>query len=226
MAQIGHAFEGVIVGGALPGFTGLMASLPPPETGVDIGPDRTDLLADLLEAIAERRDRESFAQLFDHFAPRLKGFFWKGGASAAQAEDLMQDVMLSLWQRAGQFDRRKAAASTWVYAIARNRRIDVLRRERRPEIDPDDPALVPDAEPLPDARLVTGQVNRRLADAVARLPEEQAFLLRLSFFEDKPHSVIAAETDLPLGTVKSRLRLALTKLKTAMKEIDDADASS
>lgn len=186
----------------------------------------SDQFADLIEAIAKNQDRNSFALLFDHFAPRLKGFYRKGGTSEAQAEDLMQDVMLKLWQRAGQFDRSKAAASTWVYAIARNRRIDLLRRERHPEFDSEDPALVPDGDPLPDEHLTIDENRRSLASAVAALPEEQARLLRMAFYEDKPHSEIAYETDLPLGTVKSRIRLALVKLRSTMKDDRDAEASS
>lgn len=209
-------------------FTAVMGYPPPAGTSAQRGVRATDSdgLADLIEAIAENQDRNSFALLFDHFAPRLKGFYRKGGTTEAQAEDLMQDVMLTLWQRAGQFDRSKAAVSTWVYAIARNRRIDLIRRERHPEFDPEDPAFVPDNDPLPDEHVAIGEDRRRLESAVAALPEEQARLLRMAFYEDKPHGEIASETDLPLGTVKSRIRLALVKLRTTMKDERDAEASS
>jgi RNA polymerase sigma factor (sigma-70 family) len=222
--QAAQALDPVLVRGREWGFTGRMPVTLP--TASNEGSPSADALADLLEAIAARRDRDSFAALFDHFAPRLKGYFRKSGAGASQADDLVQDVMLILWQRATQFDRNKASASTWVYTIARNRRIDVIRRERRPEFDPNDPALVLASEPLPDGQLGISQTRQRISAAVAELPAEQAALLRLCFFEDKAHSEIAAETKLPLGTVKSRLRLALAKLKIAMREDYDADASS
>ena len=173
-----------------------------------------------MAAVAERRDRRAFRALFDHFGPRVKAYLLRLGADAATAEDVVQDVMLVVWHRAGQFDRRKAGLSTWIFTIARNRRIDVLRRERRPEIDPEDPALVRDPEDRADDLVETQQANGLLRRAVATLPDEQALLLRQAYFEDKSHSEIALEFDLPLGTVKSRLRLALGKLRGALKDLD------
>ena len=173
-----------------------------------------------MAAVAERRDRRAFRALFDHFGPRVKAYLLRLGADAATAEDVVQDVMLVVWHRAGQFDRRKAGLSTWIFTIARNRRIDVLRRERRPEIDPEDPALVRDPEDRADDLVETQQANGLLRRAVATLPDEQALLLKQAYFEDKSHSEIAAEFDLPLGTVKSRLRLALGKLRGALKDLD------
>ena len=101
---------------------------------------------DLMSAVAERRDRAAFVRLFELFGPRVKAYLIRQGADGATAEDLVQDVMLTVWHRAAQYDRRKAAFSTWVFTIARNRRIDILRRAKRPEIDPEDPALAPDPE--------------------------------------------------------------------------------
>ena len=129
--------------------------------------------------------------------------------------------MLTVWRRAGQFDRTRAALSTWVYTIARNKRIDALRRERRPEYDLDDPALVDDeAAPRGDRLAETGQARRAVMQAVAKLPPEQEQLLRIFFFEEKSHSLIADELGLPLGTVKSRLRLALVKLRHMLNGLD------
>jgi RNA polymerase sigma-70 factor (ECF subfamily) len=174
--------------------------------------------ADLLDALASGPDRTAFARLFAHFAPRVKSYLRRLGADDALAEELVQEVMLTVWRRAQLFDRRQAGASTWIFTIARNKRIDRLRRERRPELDPDDPALVPEAETPADQQVEAGQRQARLRAAVARLPDEQARLLRLSYFEDKSHSTIADELDLPLGTVKSRLRLALSRLKTLLED--------
>ncbi|WP_193369019.1 sigma-70 family RNA polymerase sigma factor [Pelagibius marinus] len=176
--------------------------------------------AALLAAIATRRDREAFKQLFAQFAPRVKAFARRSGADGQVAEDLAQDVMLTVWRRAGQYDRDKAAASTWIFTIARNRRIDMLRREARPDFDPQDPSLKAEEGPPADERLHGRRQARALRRAVDRLPEEQAELMRLAYFEDKSHGVIAEELDLPLGTVKSRLRLAMRKLRDMMKDRD------
>ena len=150
----------------------------------------------------------------------MKAYLRRLGASDAVAEDLTQEVMLTVWQRAGQFDRTRAALSTWVYTIARNKRIDALRRDRRPDYDLDDPALVDDeAAPRGDRFAEAEHARRAVMRAVAKLPPEQEQLLRI-FFEDKSHSLIAGELGLPLGTVKSRLRLALVKLRHMLNGLD------
>ncbi|MGF1476387.1 MAG: sigma-70 family RNA polymerase sigma factor [Geminicoccaceae bacterium] len=168
--------------------------------------------------VAGERDRRAFMELFDHYAPRVKGYLRRLGVDGEAAEDLVQDVMLTVWQRAETYDPRQAGVSTWIFTIARNRRIDVIRRERRPEPDPDDPLLVPDAEPFGEAIVLRAETDRRLRAAVASLPEDQATLVRVSFFEEKPHGRIAKELGLPLGTVKSRIRLALGKLRSVLAE--------
>jgi RNA polymerase sigma-70 factor (ECF subfamily) len=175
---------------------------------------------DLMQAVAQRRDRTAFMRLFEHFGPRIKGYLIRQGADPASAEDLVQDVMLTVWRRAAQFDRSKAAASTWLFTIARNRRIDTLRRARRPEIDPEDPALVREPDDPADRVVEAAQRRASVHAAVAELPDDQATLLRLAYFEDKSHSVIAAELSLPLGTVKSRLRLAMGKLRAALETME------
>ncbi len=174
-----------------------------------------------VEAVAERRDRAAFGRIFAHYGPRVKAYLRRLGASDPVAEDLTQEVMLTVWRRAGQFDRTRAALSTWIYTIARNKRIDALRRERRPEYDLDDPALVDDeAAPRGDRFAETEQARRAVMQAVAKLPPEQEQLLRIFFFEEKSHSLIADELGLPLGTVKSRLRLALVKLRHMLNGLD------
>lgn len=177
-------------------------------------------LVDLMTAVADDRDREAFARLFDHIAPRVKAYMRRLGAEPAAAEDLVQDVMLTVWRRAGQFDPSRAGVATWIFTIARNRRIDVFRRERRPELDHDDPALVPDREPEAEAAVQQKQHGARLRSAVAELPEEQARLLGLAYFEDKSHSDIAKELDLPLGTVKSRIRRSMKTLRSQLAELE------
>ena len=174
---------------------------------------------ELLESVALERDHLAFASLFAHFAPRLKGYLRRLGADDGQAEDLMQDVMAIAWHRAHRFDRNQASVSTWLFTIARNRRIDALRRERRPEPDLNDPSWTADEEAVPEHAVSNGQEGARLRSAMADLPIEQASLLHMAYFEDKSHSVIADELGLPLGTVKSRIRLGVERLRGVLREL-------
>jgi RNA polymerase sigma-70 factor (ECF subfamily) len=172
----------------------------------------------LVISVGECRDRAAFAALFNHFAPRVKSYLLRLGASPPLAEDLAQEAMLSIWRKAALFNPAKASASTWIFTIARNLRIDAIRRERHPEFDPSDPALVPDEEPPADARIIRNVDDARVHAAVATLSPDQAQVVRMSFFADKPQSQIARELGLPLGTVKSRLRLAMVRIRTAMSD--------
>jgi RNA polymerase sigma factor (sigma-70 family) len=176
----------------------------------------------LLEQIARSQDRQAFSLLFDHFAPRLNAYMRKLGTDAAQAEELVQEAMLLVWRKAGSFDPAKASASTWIFTIARNKRIDALRRARHPEFDPTDPALAGFGGGSEEAHEpeVSAQESRALEAAIATLPAEQADLLRLAYFEDKAHGEIARVRGIPLGTVKSRLRLALEKLRRQLNSKD------
>jgi len=173
-------------------------------------------LCALIEAVARSQDRAAFADLFAHFAPRVKGYLMRLGANGALAEDLAQEAMLTLWRKAPLFDSSKASASTWVFTIARNLRIDAIRRERRPEIDPSE--LAPEAERAADDGMVRTEDDARVRVAITTLPKEQAQVIELSFFADKPHSTIAKELGLPLGTVKSRLRLAMARIRASLGE--------
>jgi RNA polymerase sigma factor (sigma-70 family) len=173
-------------------------------------------LCSWIEAVARSQDRAAFADLFAHFAPRVKGYLMRLGADGALAEELAQEAMLTLWRKAALFDATKASASTWVFTIARNLRIDAIRRERRPEIDPAE--LTPDPERPADEGMVRTEDDARVREAISTLPQEQAQVIELSFFADKPHSLIAKELGLPLGTVKSRLRLAMARIRAALGE--------
>lgn len=172
--------------------------------------------AALIVAIARDDDRAAFVALFDHFAPRLKTWLRRGGAPEDQAEELAQEVMITVWRRAAQFNPSKAAASTWIYTIARNKRIDRFRKERRPELDPNDPLLVPAAPTAPDNALDTSRQSDKIRTAMSGLAPEQAYILERAFFGDMSHSAIAQTLDLPLGTVKSRVRLAMKHLRKAL----------
>ena len=180
-------------------------------------PDTAEL-ARLVACVAQERDKTAFAALYDYFAPRLKTYLMRLGATASAAEDLAQEAMLILWRRAESFDPSQANVRTWMFTIARNKRIDALRREKRPELDPNDPALVPEAPIAADSALEALEHEDVLRVAIATLPEEQAALLRVCYYEDKSHRQIARELDIPLGTVKSRLRLALARLRISLQD--------
>lgn len=168
--------------------------------------------------IAGERDRSAFAALYEAYGPRLKSYLMRQGADEALAEELVQEVMLSVWRRADGFDPRLASVSTWLFTIARNKRIDFLRRVKRPEVLAEDPAFQPELVDGVDAAYELADDSDRLRQALRGLPAEQAELLKLAYYEDKSHSTIAAETQLPLGTVKSRIRLALQRLRGMIGE--------
>lgn len=175
----------------------------------------------LIEAVALHRDREAFARLFEHFAPRLKAWLMKAGAAPAAAEDFAQDAMLTVWRKADLFDARRAQAATWIFTIARNRRLDMLRRDARaarlPEI-----GLMQEEVMRPDELMAVVDDARRVRSALSQLRPDQVEVLRLAFFLDSPHSEIARRLDLPLGTVKSRIRNAMIKLRSILEPSEEA----
>jgi RNA polymerase sigma-70 factor (ECF subfamily) len=175
-------------------------------------------LSAALVAVGRGRDREAFAQLFSHFAPRIKSYMMQRGVPDGRAEDLAQETMLTVWRKAGLFDPAKAAAATWIFTIARNLRIDQIRRERHPEVSDDALAAMADDAPLADSVVAAAADGKRLHEAIAALSPEQAEVIRLSFFDDLAHSAIAQRLRLPLGTVKSRLRLAMVKIRNVLNE--------
>lgn len=170
--------------------------------------------AGLLVQVRDRQDRAAFAALFRHFAPRVKAFLMKSGASASLAEECAQEVMATLWQKAHLFDPARASVATWVFTIARNKRIDALRKARRAE--PEELDWGPEPEPDQAEVLEAQEETDRLGRALASLPEKQRALIERAYYGDLSHSEIAAETGLPLGTIKSRIRLALDKLRHDM----------
>ncbi|WP_309665240.1 sigma-70 family RNA polymerase sigma factor [Tabrizicola sp.] len=167
--------------------------------------------AGLVIRVRDDGDKAAFAALFRHFAPRVKAFLMKSGAGAALAEECAQDVMATLWQKAHLFDPGRASVATWVFTIARNKRIDALRKSRRAE--PEELDWGPEAEPDQAEVLEAQQETERLGRALAGLPDKQRALIERAFYSDLSHSEIATETGLPLGTIKSRIRLALEKLR-------------
>lgn len=179
--------------------------------------------AQLAKRVAESQDKAAFTELFDHFAPRLKAYLLRLGAHGGQAEELVQEVMITLWRKANLFDPTKSSLATWVFRIARNRRIDALRRDKRGELDPDDPSLHPQGE-AEAGELMDGQMrDERVRKSMKGLPEEQLQLIRLAFFQGLSHSQISEKTGLPLGTVKSRIRLAFSRLRKSLESDSSLD---
>jgi RNA polymerase sigma-70 factor (ECF subfamily) len=179
-------------------------------------PDPDDHAA-LIVAIALRQDRRAFAALFAHFAPRVKAYLRRLGTDQAIAEETAQEVLLAVWRKAPLYDPARASAAAWIFAIARNLRIDVLRRTR-PTLQDPDPSDEPAPAPLADEVIEADERARRVRDALGGLPPEQLTMLQLAFFEERTHSQIEADLGVPLGTVKSRLRLAMSKLRAALKD--------
>lgn len=184
--------------------------------------DLKERLNRLAGAVAEKRDEKAFAELFDYFAPRLKSYLQRLGMETGQAEEMVQEVMIVLWHKASLFDPAKSSLATWLFRVARNRRIDALRRDRSALLDPDDPALQPSQPEAADEIVEAEERDEQVRRAMLELPEEQAMLVKQAFFLGKSHSQIAEETGLPLGTVKSRIRLAFSRLRRTL-ESDDVD---
>lgn len=179
---------------------------------VDSRPDDAD---EALLARVGAGDKQAFAALFARYAPKVKSYLMRLGAAGAAAEDLAQDVMVSIWRRAASYEPAKAKPSTWVFVIARNAWIDRLRREKLElAYRSQNPPSQTSEDEAPDEAAIRKGDEGRIADAMASLSEEQRQVVRLSFFEDYPHSEIAERLSLPLGTVKSRLRLAISKLRS------------
>jgi RNA polymerase sigma-70 factor, ECF subfamily len=175
-----------------------------------------DHFSDLMERVAQFKDKAAYSALFSYYGPRVKAYLLRLGADDALAEELAQDVMVIVWRKAELFDRTQASVSTWLFRIARNKRIDAIRRTKKPELDPNDPLLLPSA-PVAADNLVSGaQRDQLVREAMVDLPSEQKLLLQQAFYDGLSHREIAEQTGTPLGTVKSRLRLAFLKLRAKL----------
>lgn len=184
---------------------------------------QNEAFASLVEEVARSQDRTAFITLFDHYAPRINAYLIRLGTPSGVAEELTQEVMVTLWRKAGLFDRTKSSVGTWLFRIARNRRIDSLRRDRLGDLDPNEPSFQPQDNLDPDDYLDAQVREARIREALKALPEEQLRLVELAFFKSLSHSQIADETGLPLGTVKSRIRLAFTRLRRVLEADDRID---
>lgn len=172
--------------------------------------------ANLIRRIADRRDKAAFRALYDRYAGRIKGVMIKGGAPNDEADEAMQEAMLAIWRKADTFDPARAPAAAWIFTIARNRRIDMIRRQSRPMPDPNDPLYTPDPPVPPEAEVAAARRDARVREALADLNDDQRAAVHLAFYEGLSQSEVAERMGSPIGTVKSRLRLAVKKLKAAL----------
>ena len=190
-----------------------------PLRGANRGPKANVEWAELIGRVAAHGDRDAFNALFEHFAPRIKGFLLKRGSSPDEAEEIAQNTMVAVWRKAGQFDPNSSGAAAWIFTIARNLRIDTARRAAR------DNNLAQRAEfeyamdPVASADSISPGIDAsRVAAAIDQLGSDQSAVIRMSFIEERPHSEIAASLGVPLGTVKSRIRLAVKRLRYLLDE--------
>jgi RNA polymerase sigma-70 factor (ECF subfamily) len=170
-----------------------------------------------LREIAVSHSKERFSELFGYFAPRLKSYFMRLGQKAEMAEDLAQETMLTVWRKADLFDPSRASAATWIFTVARNLRIDRLRREKNPADAAEFYEFAP--EPTPGETTLLAERERRARTALEALSREQREVIRLAFFEERSHAEISEALRIPLGTVKSRVRLALEKMKGLVEDL-------
>jgi RNA polymerase sigma-70 factor (ECF subfamily) len=184
----------------------------------DPGALTSERLGDLIIAVGRTQDRAAFKILFQHFAPRLKAFVMRQGTDAGLAEEVVQETFVNVWRRAAQFQPEKASASTWIFTVARNMRIDMLRKARRPEPDVNDLAFLVEPPLRADETHDRAKDAEKLRMILTSLPAEQQTVLQMVFFEDKPHSEVAEELGIPLGTVKSRIRLAVRRVRSELGE--------
>jgi len=184
---------------------------------------RQDEWSAVLEHIGQKRDEGAFSRLFEHFSPLIRGFILSNSSMrlpADAAEELIQEVMIKVWQKSTTFDATKAAASTWIFTITRNARIDYIRKNARHSINTtqleSEDIWDQESDNQPFVSLEKARYDADLKQRLATLPEEQALCLKKMYLEDKSHTQISEELQLPLGTVKSRVRLGLKRLKSAV----------
>ena len=183
-----------------------------------IQPDSTELTA-LLVKVSQQRDKKAFAVLFEHFAPRVKSYVFKLGSDETMAEEIAQQTLLQVWRKAHLFNEEKAQASTWIFRIARNLRLDMIRKEKHFDYDDHDLNEVVDERDSQEKVINRNQHAQIVRTALRQLPADQIDIVRLSFYEGLSHGEISQKLGVPLGTVKSRMRLAFKRIKDSVGEV-------
>jgi RNA polymerase sigma-70 factor (ECF subfamily) len=182
------------------------------------GASKQDMRA-LMVLISDQRDRGAFIQVYEYFSPRVKSFLLGRNMLPQQADEVLQEVMLAVWQKAHQYSPDKAAVSTWIFTIARNKHIDRIRQEKFPELDAEDPSLKPAEVAEVEGEFQEMEQSKAVKEALATLPKDQYDVIYLSFMKGISHAEIGEHLDLPLGTVKSRIRLGFKRLRTELTDL-------
>ena len=167
----------------------------------------------LLVNIGESRDKVSFKKIYKYFSPRIKGYIMKLGAEESMAEEIVQETMTTIWRKSDTYDPKNAGASTWIFTIARNKRIDRLRKDGKKLSNLIDPSLQPQSEKMPDENLIDKEIKAEFSLILKKISPDQAKIIKAAYYEGKTHKEISDEIKIPLGTVKSRVRLALKHIK-------------
>ena len=171
-----------------------------------------------MKQIADHQDKSSFKMIFDYFGPRLKSFLMSSGAEESVAEEVVQETMCVVCTKADYYDPKMASPSTWIYTIARNKKIDILRKSRKAVLENIDTAILPPIIPRLEADIEHDQKFEVINRYLNELPKEQLALLKMNFIEEKSHGEIAEITKIPLGTIKSRIRLAMEKIRERIEK--------
>ena len=186
-------------------------------TDASTGFDQSTVFA-LMDRVARERDVQAFETLYRYFYPKVRAYMLRTERDRSVAEELAQEAMAVVWRKAHLFDPARGQASTWIFTIARNLRIDALRRGPRPDFDPDDPTLLPEPADQADADQMRRELMETVHTAIAKLKEDQLQVLKMSYFDEMTHAAIAIKLGIPIGTVKSRIRMACARLKAALGE--------
>jgi RNA polymerase sigma-70 factor (ECF subfamily) len=180
-----------------------------------------DDMGSLIGLIADQKDRSAFIQIYEYFSPRVKSFLLGRNLTPQLADEVLQEVMLAVWQKAHQYSPARAAVSTWIFTIARNKHIDRIRKEKFPELDANDPSLKPAEAAEVEGECMTIERGQAVQEALAKLPKDQYEVIYMSFMKGVSHGEIGEHLDLPLGTVKSRIRLGFKRLREELAEIGE-----
>ena len=163
---------------------------------------------DLIDRIARDRDEKAFSEIFDYIAPKINAYYIKHKLSSELAEELTQEVLSTIWIKAALFNSEKSKFITWSFTIARNKKIDFYRKNQKNVSSDDVRDFLYENNETNDYE-IESTINKITED----LDQNQKKLIKMSFFEQKSHKIIAAELEIPLGTVKSRIRATLSKMQ-------------
>ncbi len=168
---------------------------------------------ELLLRVRDARDRNAYADLFGRFASKVKGYLQRTGLNAEDAENILQDIMIAVWNKARLFDPARASARTWIYSLARNRLIDIKRAEQREYAALERYVGETAGDAVYEEDLLARAMGQNSVALLDQIPQEQARVLLMAYVEGKSHREIARELNLPIGTVKSRARLGFQRIR-------------